>query len=305
MERNSGGQAGPDDTGGDAAEVGGGEQPDRAVVDPAVVMAQAKDENFPVASRVLRPEHRRHLLAVYGFARLVDDIGDEAAGDRLAQLDEVEKDVQRIFDGNEPHLAVLRPLRATVAETRMPADPLVALIDANRQDQQVRRYATYADLVDYCKLSADPVGRIVLYVFGRADEQRFAWSDQICTALQIVEHLQDVAEDLGKDRIYLPTEDMARFGVAEADLTASSAGPHLRKLVAFEAGRAANLLRAGAPLIDSLRGRERLAVAGFAAGGRAALAAIAAVDHDVLGHRPRPGKAGLLRELVRVLARKR
>lgn len=305
MERNSGGHAGFGDTGGDTTEVGIGERPDRAVVDPAVIMAQAKDENFPVASRVLKPDHRRHLLAVYGFARLVDDIGDEATGDRLAQLDAVEADVRRIYAGRDPELAVLRPLRATVAEVDLPADPLVALIEANRQDQRVRRYGTYDDLVAYCRLSADPVGRIVLYVFGKADDRRFVWSDQICTALQIVEHLQDVAEDLGKDRIYLPAEDMARFGVAEADLTARSAGPDLRKLVAFEAGRAANLLRAGAPLIESLHGRERLAVAGFAAGGRAAIAAIAAADHDVLGQRPRPGKAGLLRELVRVLARKR
>ncbi|NUU26381.1 MAG: squalene/phytoene synthase family protein, partial [Streptomycetaceae bacterium] len=110
-------------------------------------MAQAKDENFPVASRVLPPAHRRHLLAVYGFARLVDDIGDEAQGDRLAQLDAVEEDVRRVFAGTEPHLEVLRPLRATVAATGMPVDPLVALIDANRQDQRVRRYATYDELV--------------------------------------------------------------------------------------------------------------------------------------------------------------
>ncbi|MDI2125280.1 squalene synthase HpnC [Yinghuangia seranimata] len=268
-------------------------------------MAQAKDENFPVASRVLKPEHRRHLLAVYGFARLVDDIGDEAAGDRLAQLDAVEADVQRIYAGRDPELAVLRPLRGTVDAVGLPVDPLAALIEANRQDQRVSRYETYDELVDYCKLSADPVGRIVLYVFGRATDERFVWSDRVCTALQIVEHLQDVAEDLGKDRIYLPAEDMARFGVAEADLKAPRASSDLRKLVAFEAGRATNLLRAGAPLVDSLRGRERLAVAGFTAGGRAALAAIAAADHDVLGRRPRPGKAGLLRELVRVLARKR
>lgn len=303
MERNSGGHAGCDDTGGDPAAAA--VVPDRAVVDPAVVMAQAKDENFPVASRVLRPEHRRHLLAVYGFARLVDDIGDEAQGDRLAQLDAVEDDVRRIYAGSDPRLAVLRPLRGTVEAVGLPADPLIALIEANRQDQRVARYETFDDLVAYCKLSADPVGRIVLYVFGKADDWRFARSDEICTALQIAEHLQDVGEDFGKGRIYLPAEDMTRFGVAEADLKASTAGPDLRKLVAFEAGRAANLLRAGAPLVHSLRGRERLAVAGFTAGGRAALAAIAAADHDVLGQRPRPGKAGLLREVVRVLARKR
>ncbi|MGW9205548.1 squalene synthase HpnC [Embleya sp. NPDC055664] len=277
---------------------------DAAIIDPDVVMRQAGHENFPVAMGILRPDHRRHLLAVYGFARLVDDIGDEAEGDRVAQLDAFETDLRRVFTG-EPRLEVLRRLQPSVRELDLPIEPFLGLIEANRQDQVVRRYATYDDLVAYCALSADPVGRIVLHVFGRATEERIARSDEICTALQIVEHLQDVAEDLARDRIYLPQEDMDRFGVTEADLAAPAAAPSVRRLIAYEAHRATRLLRSGAPLAGTLRGRERLAIAGFVAGGRAALAAIGDVGFDVLAHRAKPGKAALLRELSGVLVRKR
>ncbi|WSY16241.1 squalene synthase HpnC [Embleya sp. NBC_00896] len=267
-------------------------------------MGQASHENFPVAMGILGPGRRRHLLAVYGFARLVDDIGDEAEGDRVAQLDAFERDLRRVYDGT-PKLEVLRRLQPSVRELDLPIEPFLDLIEANRQDQVVRRYATYADLADYCALSANPVGRIVLHVFGRATDERIARSDEICTALQIVEHLQDVVEDLGEDRIYLPKEDMDRFGVGEADLAASRAAPAVRRLVAYEAHRATLLLRSGAPLAGTLRGRERLAIAGFVAGGRAAVAAIKDVGFDVLAHRAKPGKAALLRELSGVLVRKR
>ncbi|MGC0422864.1 squalene synthase HpnC [Embleya sp. AB8] len=277
---------------------------DAAVIDPDVVMRQAGHENFPVAMGILRPDHRRHLLAVYGFARLVDDIGDEARGDRLAQLDAFEQDLRRVYTGT-PRLEVLRRLQPSVRELDLPIEPFLGLIQANRQDQVVRRYATHADLVAYCALSADPVGRIVLHVFGRATEERIAYSDEICTALQIVEHLQDVVEDLGRDRIYLPQEDLDRFGVTEADLAAPTATPAVRRLIAYEAHRATLLLRSGAPLAGTLRGRERLAIAGFVAGGRAAVSAIKDVGFDVLAHRAKPGRATLLRELSGVLVRKR
>lgn len=277
---------------------------DAAVIDPDVVMRQAGHENFPVAMGILRPDHRRHLLAVYGFARLVDDIGDEAEGDRVAQLDAFEGDLRRVYTGT-PKLEVLRRLQPSVRELDLPIEPFLGLIEANRQDQVVRRYATYEDLVAYCGLSANPVGRIVLHVFGRASEERVARSDEICTALQIVEHLQDVAEDLERDRIYLPKEDLDRFGVTEADLAAPAAAPSVRRLIAYETHRATQLLRLGAPLAGTLRGRERLAIAGFVAGGRAAVAAIKDVGFDVLAHRAKPGKATLLRELSGVLVRKR
>ena len=167
------------------------------------VMARAGGENFAVAALFLPRRLRRHLRAIYGFARLVDQLGDEAPGDRRALLDELERDVDRVYAG-DPHHAVLRPLVATVRECGIPREPFHALIAANRQDQEVSRYPTYADLEGYCALSANPVGHFVLYVLGAWNSERVALSDRICTALQLAEHWQDVAEDYARGRIYLP-----------------------------------------------------------------------------------------------------
>jgi phytoene/squalene synthetase len=144
----------------------------------------------------------------------------------------------------------------------------------------------------------------VLYVFGAATPPRLALSDSICTGLQLVEHWQDVAEDLSRDRIYLPQEDLARFGVDERDLAAPSAGEPVRRLMEFEVSRARTMLSEGAPLIATLHGWARLSVAGFLAGGRAALAAIVAAEYDVLSYSPKPKRRRLARELSSVLLRK-
>ncbi|MFF5104071.1 squalene synthase HpnC [Streptomyces sp. NPDC000134] len=275
-------------------------------------LAKAAGENFPVAPFFLPRDWRADLMAVYGFARLVDDIGDgdlapggadarllgvpdERAGDRLVLLDAFEADLRRVFDGTPRH-PILRRLRPTVRRRSLTPGPFLGLIAANRQDQSVRRYETYDDLLAYCELSANPVGRLVLAVTGTATPERVRRSDEICTALQIVEHLQDVAEDLGRDRVYLPAQDMKRFHVTEADLAAKSAGASVRALIAYEAQRARDLLDQGAPLVGSVHGRLRLLLAGFVAGGRAAIRAIAAADFDVLPGPPKPGKVQLLRE---------
>jgi squalene synthase HpnC len=162
---------------------------------------------------VLPAVHRRHLTALYGFARLTDDLGDEAReagqadGDlRLRLLDELDADVDRIYQGTTPRSPVMQKMAVTVAECHVPAQPLRDLIQANRQDQRVTRYQTFAELAQYCELSANPVGQIVLYIFGVATGERIALSDSICTALQLAEHWQDVAEDLANGRIYLPGE---------------------------------------------------------------------------------------------------
>ena len=245
------------------------------------VVANAPGENFPVALRLLPARHRRHLTNLYFFARLTDDLGDEARDGnadvtelRLRLLDELAADVDRIYAGGTPESPVMRAMAETVRECGVPAQPLLDLIQANRQDQQVTRYPAYADLERYCELSANPVGQIVLYIFGVATGERIALSDNICTALQLAEHWQDVAEDLGNGRIYLPGEDLERFGCTEADLAAPTAGPAVRQLMTFETDRASRLLDQGAPLVGTLRGSARLAVAGYLAGGRAALAAI-------------------------------
>jgi squalene synthase HpnC len=264
---------------------------------------QAAGENFPVALRLLPARYRRHLAAVYGFARSADDMGDEAApGQRLALLDELEADLDRLYQGQQPRLRVVAALGPAVAACQIPDQPFRDLIQANRQDQAVSRYPAFADLAGYCRLSANPVGRIVLHVFGVATGERAELSDQICTALQLAEHWQDVAEDYRAGRVYLPQEDLAGFGVAEAELAAAPASPALRALMEFEVQRARKLLDEGAPLTGTLQGAARAAVAGYVAGGRAALAAIAAAGYDVLTATPRPRKPRLLRELAKAYA---
>ncbi|MFI7498698.1 squalene synthase HpnC [Streptomyces sp. NPDC049687] len=279
-------------------------------------LAKAADENFPVAPFFLPRAWREDLMAVYGFARLVDDIGDgdlapggadarllgvsaTEAEDRLILLEAFEADLRRVFAGGdgEPRHPLLRRLRPTVRRRGLTAEPFLDLIAANRQDQLVGRYETYDDLRAYCELSANPVGRLVLAVTGTSTPERIRRSDAICTALQIVEHLQDVTEDLGRDRVYLPAADMKRFHVQEADLATKTAGASVRALVAYEAQRARDLLTEGAPLVGSVHGRLRLLLAGFVAGGRAAIRAIAAAEYDVLPGPPKPGKLQLLREV--------
>ncbi|MFF9391087.1 squalene synthase HpnC [Streptomyces griseoluteus] len=285
---------------------------DTATALERATLDKAARENFPVAPFFLPRAWRTDLMAVYGFARLVDDIGDgdlapggadarvlgvppERADDRLALLDAFEADLRRVFDGT-PHHPLLRRLQPTVRRRGLTCEPFLGLIAANRQDQLVTRYETYDDLRAYCELSANPVGRLVLAVTGTETPERIRRSDAVCTGLQIVEHLQDVAEDLRRDRIYLPAQDMKRFHVQESDLAAPSSGASVRALVAFEARRAHDLLNEGAPLVGSVHGRLKLLLAGFVAGGKAAVRAIAAADFDVLPGPPKPGKLQLLRE---------
>jgi squalene synthase HpnC len=282
------------------------------------VAAKASGENFPVALRVLPRAWRANLTALYGFARLTDDIGDEPlpglAADasketeratRLRLLDDLQGDVAKIYDGGEPELPAIQALRRTVNECQIPRQPFDDLIQANRQDQLVTRYETYDALKKYCELSANPVGQVVLYIVGAATPERLRLSDNICTALQLVEHWQDVAEDLGNGRVYLPQEDLRRYQVTEADLARDTAGAAVVKLMTFEAKRARELLDEGAPLAGTLKGAARLAISGYVAGGRAALRAIREAGYDVLRQTPKPGKAATLAGLVSCYVRGR
>jgi squalene synthase HpnC len=236
------------------------------------VMAQAGSENFPVASYLLGRRERSHLLAIYGFARLVDDLGDETAGDRTALLEWVEGELDRLYAGAPVEHPVMQSLAPTVTACRLPAGPFRRLIEANRRDQHVTRYETFEELLDYCALSAAPVGELVLHVFGAASEEQIRLSDRICAGLQVTEHLQDIAEDYSRGRIYVPQEDLRTFGCSESDLTTGGAdGEAVRRLIAFEVDRARTLLAEGAPLAPTLAPRPRAAVASFVAGGRAAL----------------------------------
>ncbi len=185
-----------------------------------------------MALRWLPAQLRRDLLALYGFARLADDLGDEVEGDRLAYLDALEQDLDRAFAGTAQH-PLLRRLTPTLRAHSLPREPFQKLIEANRRDQQVQRYESFDALLGYCALSANPVGHLVLHVAGAVTAENFELSDAICSALQIVEHLQDVAEDRARGRVYLPAVDLTRFGCSEEDLHRAPAPPELRRLLAF------------------------------------------------------------------------
>ncbi|MGH3002522.1 MAG: squalene synthase HpnC [Gaiellaceae bacterium] len=263
----------------------------------SAILPLAAAENFSVAPLLVGRELCSHLTAIYGFARLVDQLGDEAEGDRRALLDELERELDRAYTGTATH-PLLQRVAVSARACDLPRGPFLRLIEANRRDQVQSRYATFDDLLAYCHLSANPVGELVLHVFQAATPDRIALSDKVCSSLQLAEHWQDVGEDFRRGRVYLPAEDLARFGVSDDDLGAPGASDAFRRLLAFEVARARALLDEGAVLVGRLRGRARFAVAGYAGGGRAALDAIAAADHEVLARAPRPSGA---RRLVAVL----
>jgi squalene synthase HpnC len=275
----------------------------------ALDAARAKRENFPVASRLLRAERRRQLLDVYVLARLIDDVGDEAPGDRLALLDLIDTDLDEVA-GGRPSLAPVAAIVPLVRERGVPVQPFRDLVAANRMDQQVTRYADMAALRGYCRLSAEPVGRLVLALWDLGDERRTALSDDVCTGLQIAEHLQDVGEDLAAGRIYLPEDAMARHRVTPELLAAASDPAHrltaserarIESLLADLAERARMLLAAGTPLTRLVPGVLRVAIAGFTAGGLAALDAVRAAGADAVHVTPKPRKHRVLWHTARTL----
>ncbi|TML23907.1 MAG: squalene synthase HpnC [Actinobacteria bacterium] len=264
-------------------------------MDVTLVARRARTENFPVASLLFPRWLRPHLRAVYGFARLVDILGDEVEVDRLAALDELERELDACYAG-EPAWPVMRVLQPTIREFDLPREPFLRLIEANRMDQRVLEYETWADLRFYCVHSADPVGRLVLGLLRRAeDPELVAASDDVCTGLQLVNFLQDVPRDLALGRIYLPGEDRRLFGVMQLD----APSPELRSLLEFEAARARGLLAGGRVLQERIGGRVGRAVGLFARGGLAALEALEDAGWDVFTQRPRPSRMRLALAAVR------
>ena len=261
--------------------------------------ARASGENFPVVSLLAPRRARPHLRAIYGFARLVDNLGDEAHGDRMVLLDELERELE-----GPPQTEIMRRVHATIAACALSTEPFRRLIEANRIDQQKSRYASWDEVQEYCTYSADPVGRLVLAIYGRAgDDELVQMSDSICTGLQLVNFLQDPPRDLALGRVYLPQDDLASFGVADADL----AGPSTDRVVSllrFEADRARSLLEAGLPLAKTLGGRPGMSVSLYARGGLAALDALERAGWDVFGGRPAPTRWTFLRLAGRELFRR-
>jgi squalene synthase HpnC len=268
----------------------------------AQAASQAGAENFPVALRLLPPTPRAMLMRVYAYARFVDDVGDEASGDRLALLDAVEQDVHALPLG-APQLPVVAALRPLVVDYGTPLNPFLDLIEANRLDQTVRAYRTFDDLLGYCRYSASPVGRLVLYIARAATPQNVADSDMVCNALQVLEHCQDVGEDARAGRVYLPQADLAAVGVKSADLRSTVTSHALRHVIRRQVDRAVAMLGAGRSLVRRLHGWPRVAVAGYVAGGLATADALRRADHEVLARAVVPVKSRTAARFLRLVTR--
>ena len=260
-------------------------------------LARTHYENFTVGSRLLPGDKRRHFYAIYAFCRFVDNLGDEFEGDRLRALDYWEEEVEACFSGTPTHPYMVA-VQDTIRLFDIPREPFLRLIEANRMDQRTKRYATYADLDHYCRHSANPVGRLVLYVCGHRDEERQRLSDFTCTALQLANFWQDVARDHAMGRIYIPREDMDRFGYTEEQLAQGVVTDGFRRLIAFEVDRARDLFHRGLPLVDLVDGSLKPDVALFSKGGLSVLDSIERQGFDVLSHRPVVGRAKKLRLLI-------
>lgn len=265
-------------------------------------LARGHYENFTVVSWLLPRDKRQHFYAVYAFCRSVDDLGDEAQGDRLALLSQWEEELRLCYAGAPRH-PVMVALHPTIKQFRIPMHPFLKLIEANRIDQRTSRYPTYRDLRHYCEHSANPVGHLVLYILGYRDPQRQRLSDKTCTALQLANFWQDIRRDLEKGRIYLPQEDMVRFGYTEEDLRAYVVNDSFRQLMAFEVQRTRELFREGLKLVDSLDGIAKVDVALFSRGGLSVLQAIEKQGYDVLSRRPTLSRVAKARLFLITLAR--
>lgn len=249
--------------------------------------ARRQYENFTVVSWFLPTRLRPAMYTVYAFCRFTDDLGDEAEGDRLSLLDEWERETDRAFAGGAESRHPISVALARVArEAPLNPDSFRRLIEANRIDQRQSRYQTFRDVVEYCDYSANPVGQMVLALFGYTDDERIAYSDATCTALQLANHWQDVARDYRAGRVYLPLDDLARFGVDEAQIPAERCDDNFRALMQFQVDRAEAFFREGLPLIEMVERPLRVDLQLFSDGGRSVLRAIEGQDYDVLRRRP-------------------
>jgi len=251
-------------------------------------LARSHYENFPVASLFLPRDKRRYVWSVYAFARVADDFADEGDAPperRLEQLGTWEKYLDECYAGRASH-PIFIALAETVQRFDIPRGLLADLLTAFRMDVSTKRFGCFDDLLSYCRCSANPVGRLVLLIFGGADSRTFGLSDHICTALQLTNFWQDVAVDWRKGRLYIPLEDMTRFGYTEQDLENRLVDGRFRKLMAFEVERTRRLFAEGQPLLREAGSSLRFELKLTWHGGMRILDRIAALDYDVLHTRP-------------------
>jgi squalene synthase HpnC len=284
--------------------------PEYAIPDHAPSVAEAREycsrlarshyENFSVASWFLPRHLRQHFFNVYAYCRISDDLGDEVGdpGASLQLLDQWEMELNACYDGHPRH-PVFVALAETVREFQIPKHEFADLLTAFRQDQTITRYETFEDLLGYCHYSANPVGHLVLYLCGYHDAERQLLSDYTCTALQLANFWQDVSGDFAKGRIYLPLEDLRRFGVGEASIGREENNPAFLAMLQFEVGRAREWFSQGWPLIARVDRKLATDIELFSRGGQEILNAIERQQYAVLGRRPAISKSRKLALVAR------
>lgn len=246
-------------------------------------------ENFPVASVLLPRRLRGPVRLIYAFARQADDFADEGdwtARERLSKLDAFRAELKRIETRRPPETPLFGELAEVIQRHRLPLPCFYDLLDAFSQDVTQKRYADFGEVMNYCRRSANPVGRLMLALYGAAGARNNAYSDGICSSLQLINFLQDVAIDWQKDRIYLPQDEMARFGVTEAQIQRGDADGHWSSLMLYQIQRARRMLLAGSPLARRLDGRIGLELRMVVLGGERILKKIQACGGDVFRRRP-------------------
>jgi squalene synthase HpnC len=263
-------------------------------------LARTHYENFSVATWFLPVRLRQDFFNVYAYCRISDDLGDEVGDARasLSLLDQWEAELEACYAGNPRH-PVFVALAETVRKCEIPKQTFVDLLTAFRQDQRVSRYPTFQDVLGYCRYSANPVGHLVLYVCGYRDAERQAFSDFTCTALQLANFWQDVSPDYANGRIYLPLEDLRRFGVTDDDIAAQRNTSAFCDMMRFEVDRARDWFRRGLPLVEKVDRELALDIELFSRGGQETLNAIEAQGYNVLGRRPAISKTRKLTLVAR------
>lgn len=246
-------------------------------------------ENFPVASLFIPADRRLYVSSIYAFARIADDFADEgtvAPFERLRKIDEWEAKLDGCFAGRADH-PVFIALAETVAKTGIPREPLSALLKAFRMDVTKRSFGDFTELLEYCENSANPVGQLVLHIFGEASEKTVSLSNSVCTGLQLTNFWQDVSVDMAKGRVYIPLEDLDRFGYTKSDLGRNVLDDRFRELMRFQVERTRTFLKAGEPILREVGRRLRLELSLTLRGGSAILDKIQRIRYDVLKHRPK------------------
>jgi squalene synthase HpnC len=252
-------------------------------------MAVDHYENFPVASVLLPARLRQPVELIYRFARNADDFADEGdlpAARRLELLADYQAELKRIEQGQINTDPLFEQLGAIIREQQLPLNLFYDLLSAFQQDVRKQRYTDFAEVLDYCRRSANPIGRLLLHLFGVTDPRSLACADQICSGLQITNFLQDIAIDYAKGRIYLPTDELQRYGVTEAHIASGMLNDSWRSFMRFQIERTQKMLAAGAPLGAVLTGRIGLEIRMTIAGGERILKKLQAADGDVFRQRP-------------------